>query len=599
MVEFGMEIAAELQEKLDPGVLARYREWLESPCFDDGVKAELVALAEAGDCKEIEDRFYCDLEFGTGGMRGRLGAGTNRMNVYIIRRLTAALGAAVCEAGVEAKRRGVVISYDSRRFSERFAKEAALTLAAAGVKAWLFDALRPTPVLSFAVREKGAIAGIMITASHNPKEYNGYKVYWEDGGQLPPEQADKIVVRMEAQNGWEVPLADEAEAVQNGLLEMIGAEIDAAYELRVKEQMLNPELTAAKGAGLDIVYTPLHGTGRVLVERILAANGFVNVHEVVAQAEPDSEFSTVAVPNPEDDGAWQLAIGLAEDIEKGGRTVDLLLATDPDADRLGVCCRRSDGGWQRLSGNQAGVLLAYYIINSEREQGILPADGVVIKSVVSTALADQVVKGLGVKLKNVPVGFKFIGEQIKEMETGSGTFIFGFEESLGYLKGTYARDKDAVLAAALVAEAALYYRERGKRLTDVLEEIYSEYGCYLDAQVACTLGGIDGRAEIAEIMRILRADERQEIGGMVVASREFYERGEQKVGGEVLPFDFPHADMLGLTFSDGSFIKVRPSGTEPKIRFYFCIAGRDMAVAEANMQLVRREFLQPVERFIG
>ena len=582
-------------QNLDEKTIERYRLWSSDTCFDEQTRAELAAL---NDAKEIEDRFYCDLEFGTGGMRGQLGAGTNRMNVYIIRRLTRALADAICGEGAAAMRRGVVISYDSRRFSAEFAREAALVLAAAGVRAWLFDALRPTPVLSFAVREKNAIAGIMITASHNPKEYNGYKVYWEDGGQLPPEQADKIVGRMAALDSWDIPTMSENEAVAQGLLTVIGGEIDDAYTGQVRRQMLNGELTAAKGDRLNIVYTPLHGTGRVPVERILRENGFGSLYEVAAQAMPDADFSTVAVPNPEDRGAWRLAEELAAEIEADGRQVDLLLATDPDADRLGVCCRKSGGGWQLMSGNQIGVLLAHYIIMRQREQGTLADDAVVIKSVVSTALADKVVKGLGVAVKNVPVGFKFIGEQIKEMENGGGTFLFGFEESLGYLKGTYARDKDAVLAAALVAEAALYYKEAGRSLIDVLEGIYREYGCYLDTQVAWALGGIDGRARIVEIMRWLRADDRQEIGGLAVSSREFYDRGEMSCGGSLQPLDFPRTDMLGLTFADGSFVKVRPSGTEPKIRFYFCIAGRDMAEAEGNLRAVQREFFAPIGEFL-
>ena len=585
----------DLDKKLDKNIVARYQAWLNDPCFDEASKDELRVL---DDVKEIEDRFYCDLEFGTGGMRGKLGAGTNRMNVYIIRRLTRALADAICDAGAAAMQRGVVISYDSRRFSAEFAREAALVLAAAGVRAWLFDALRPTPVLSFAVREQNAIAGIMITASHNPKEYNGYKVYWEDGGQLPPEQADKIVARMEARGSWDIATLSEDEALARGLLTIIGSEIDDAYTRQVHQQMLNAELSAAHGDSLNIVYTPLHGTGRVPVERILRENGFGSLYEVAAQAMPDTEFATVAVPNPEDRGAWRLAEELAAEIEAGGRQVDLLLATDPDADRLGVCCRKSGGGWQLMTGNQIGVLLAYYIINRQRELGTLPADAVVIKSVVSTALANKVVSGLGVAVRDVPVGFKFIGEQIKEMENGAGSFLFGFEESLGYLKGTYARDKDAVLAAALVAEAALYYKEAGQSLIDVLEGIYREYGCYLDTQVACTLGGIDGRAQIAEIMRILRADERQEIGGLAVSSREFYDRGEISCCGDLQPLDFPRTDMLGLTFIDGSFIKVRPSGTEPKIRFYFCIAGGDMAAAEANLRAVQREFFAPIGEFL-
>jgi phosphoglucomutase len=576
----------------------RYREWLGADWCDAETKAELAGLQDE---REIEDRFYCDLEFGTGGMRGQLGAGTNRMNIYLIRRLTQALADVIADHGAEAKARGVAISYDSRRFSWEFALESALVLAANGIKAYLFKELRPTPVLSFAVRAKGAIAGIMITASHNPKEYNGYKVYWEDGGQLPPEHADKIVAKMTENGSWQVDVMDKEAALQAGLLEMMGKEIDDEYVGRVREQMMNGQMSAARGSHLNIVYTPLHGTGRVLVERILAENGFTELHEVTEQAVPDPEFSTVSVPNPEDDGAWALAEKLADKIEdEEDCEVDLLLATDPDADRLGVCCRLPGGGYQRLTGNQVGVLLAYYIIKQEKEMGTLPVDAMIIKSVVSTALANKVITGLGVTVKDVPVGFKYIGEQIKLMEeSGRGTFLLGFEESLGYLKGTYARDKDAVLAAALVAEAALYYKELlDKSLLEVLDVIYDKFGYFLDTQVACTLSGIDGREQIKEIMQILREDDRQEIGGLSVMRREFYDIGEKLEDGERKALDFPHVDMLGLTFADGSFVKIRPSGTEPKIRFYFCIGGEDKDEAEDNLQAIKKDFFKPISQYV-
>ena len=577
----------------------RCEEWLAADWLSEADRAELLAVAE--DEAEITDRFYCDLEFGTGGMRGELGIGTNRMNIYLIRRLTQGMADMVAEYGEAAKARGVAISYDSRRFSADFAREAAGVLAANGIKAYLCAELRPTPVLSFAVRQTGAIAGIMITASHNPKQYNGYKVYWEDGGQLPPEQADRIVAKMAERNCWQVPVMPIEQAKSAGLLQMLGAELDDIYTARVREQMLNSQMSAARGDKLNIVFTPLHGTGKAPVERILRENGFVNLHLVEEQAVADSEFSTVAVPNPEEDGAWKLAEKLAEKIEsEGGGQVDLLLATDPDADRLGVCCRTANGKFKRLTGNQVGVLLAYYIIKQEKELGTLPIDGMVVKSVVSTALANKVVSSLGVDLKEVPVGFKYIGEQIKLMEeSGRGTFLLGFEESLGYLKGTYARDKDAVLAAALVAEAALYYKELlDKTLPDVLDVIYEKFGYYLDAQVAVTLSGMDGREQIKEILQILAEDRREDLGGMAVARREFYAKGEQLVDGELKPLDFPQVDMLGITFADGSFIKVRPSGTEPKIRFYFCIAGADEDEAEDNLKAVQQQFFKPVSKYI-
>lgn len=586
---------------LSEAIMARYQEWLDAEWCDAAAKAELQALRENE--KELEDRFYCDLEFGTGGMRGLLGAGTNRMNVYLIRRLTQALADCISEHGEAAKARGVAISYDSRRFSREFARETALVLAANGIKAYLFSELRPTPTLSFAVREKHAIAGVMVTASHNPKEYNGYKVYWEDGGQLPPEQADVIVAKMQQRDSWQIAVADQQQALDQGLLEMLGPELDDAYAAKVREQMLNRQLSAARGGSLNLVYTPLHGTGAKLVERILRENGFSSLHMVSEQAVPDTEFHTVAVPNPEEADAWRLAEKLAAQLESAGAgQVDLLLATDPDADRLGVCCRKPEGGYQRLTGNQVGVLLAYYVIKQAQAAGSLPADGMVIKSIVSTALANKVVAGLGVTVKDVPVGFKYIGEQIKLMEeSGRGTFLLGFEESLGYLKGTYARDKDAVLAAALVAEAALYYKENlHMSLLDVLQAIYDKFGYYLDTQVACTLSGIDGREQIAEIMRILRADQRAAIGGLPVVRREYFERAEvwEQTDNAVKPLDFPQVDMLGFGFADGGFIRVRPSGTEPKIRFYFCIAGADEADAQARVQAIKQDFFQPLSQYI-
>ncbi len=582
---------------LSKEVAARYQAWREAPFLTAADRAELAALTDE---KEITDRFYCDLEFGTGGMRGELGIGTNRMNIYLIRRLTQALADTVIEHGGAA--RGVAISYDSRRFSPEFAQAAAGVLAANGVKAYLFSELAPTPVLSFAVRHTHAMAGIMVTASHNPKQYNGYKVYWEDGGQLPPEQADKIIAKMAGRDSWEVAEMPPDEAKKRGLLEILGGALYDAYGAKVKEQLLNAELCAAKGGEMNVVYTPLSGTGRWPVERILTEIGFKNLHTVAAQAEPDAEFATVAVPNPEDAGAWVLSEQLAAEIEqKTGQTVDLLLATDPDADRLGVCCRLAEGGYRRLSGNQVGALLAYYIINRERELGSLPENALVVKSVVSTALANRVVQVLGVAIKDVPVGFKYIGEQIKllEDEGREQEFLFGFEESLGYLKGTYARDKDAVLAAALVAEAALYYREQGQTLLDVLRGLYREFGYYLDAQVACSFPGIDGREQMREILQRLTADRRDTLGGLQVASREYYARGEQLINGAMQPLDFPPVDMLGLTFAGGGgFIKVRPSGTEPKIRFYFCVCGADEAAAAANLQAVQEEFFRPVSEYI-
>lgn len=566
----------------------RYQEWLDSPYFDQETKAELAALTDE---KEIEDRFYCDLEFGTGGMRGMLGAGTNRMNIYLIRKLTYSFGQVICDQGQEAASRGVVIAFDSRRFSDRFALETALVLAGCGIKAYLFESLRSTPELSFAVRDKGAIAGVMVTASHNPKEYNGYKVYWEDGAQLPPAEADKIMEKMN-RCGWDIPAADKEQAISQGLLEILGKETDERYMQCVRQQLLHPEMGKEHGESLKIVYTPLHGAGRVFVKQILKETGFKNVFTVPEQEMPDTEFSTVKVPNPEDEGAWKLALEYGRSQE-----ADLLLATDPDSDRLGVQCRRSDGTYCHLTGNQVGAILAYYIISSQKEEHRLPEDGIMLQSIVSTALTEKIAAGLGVSLMKVPVGFKFIGEQIKKMEeTGKGTFLFGFEESLGYLKGTYARDKDAILGAALVAEAALYYKvKEGKNLIQVLEEIFETYGYFLDEQVARTLMGKDGKERIGQIMDLLKKDDRASLGGQKIAGRQYYMDGKQSKDGVLSDLDFPKVNMMGITFEKGGFIKIRPSGTEPKIRFYFCISAESMQQAAELLENIKREFFQLIE----
>ncbi len=573
---------------LNQEIKARYQEWLDSPYFDQSIKDELAALTDE---KEIEDRFYCDLEFGTGGMRGMLGAGTNRMNIYLIRKLTYSFGQMICDQGQDAMKRGVAISYDSRRFSDVFARETALVLAACGIKAWLFESLRSTPELSFAVRETGAIAGVMITASHNPKEYNGYKVYWEDGAQLPPEHADKIMEKME-QCSWDIPVASQDQALSDGLLEIMGKEMDDRYLACVQKQLLHPEMDREKGKDLNIVYTPLHGAGRIFVERSLAENGFSDFFTVPEQAEPDTEFSTVKVPNPEDDGAWELSLKYGKE-----RNADLLLATDPDSDRLGVQCKNAKGEYQHLTGNQVGAILSYYVMDAMKASNKLPKDGIMIQSIVSTALTEKVAESFGVPLVKVPVGFKFIGEQIKRMEeTGKGTFLFGFEESLGYLKGTYARDKDAVLGAALVAEAALYYKTTaGKTLPEILDELFAKYGYFLDEQVAQTLMGKDGKERIGKIMELLETDDRTELAGQKIASREYYGKGKQRKDGKEVDLDFPKVNILGLTFENGGFIKARPSGTEPKIRFYFCIVGTDKQDAQKKLEQTKKEFFKRIE----
>ncbi len=568
-----------------------YQYWTNNFYFEQADRDQLAKMSE----NEIEEAFYTDLDFGTGGIRGIMGMGTNRMNVYLIRKIAQGLAEMICDLGAESMARGVAICYDSRRNSERFAMETALVLVKNGVKAYLFDELRPVPELSFAVRKKKAIAGVVITASHNPKEYNGFKLYWEDGAQLPPAEADKIIAKMQERVSWVIESATKEEALSSGLLEMMGEEIDDLYMGKIQEQLMNAQMVKARGDKLKIVYTPLHGAGRKSVERILAQSGFTEVHIVKEQAEPDIDFKTVKSPNPESEDAWTMAIALAKKVN-----ADLILATDPDADRLGVYCKNSEGDYVGFTGNEVGVLLENYIIKQEKELGTLSTDATIVKSVVSTALAQKVANGLGVRVRDVPVGFKYIGEKIKEMEeTGVGSFLFGFEESLGYLKGTYARDKDAILAAILVAEATLYYKEvMDMTLADVMEVIYTKFGYFIDNQVALTFEGKEGKAKIQEIMTILNEDRRNDIAGAVVKSHDFYKTGEKFVDGEMVKMDFPKVDMLGITFANDGFIRLRPSGTEPKIRFYFCIYGEDRVTAMENMENMKKDFFRPIAHLL-
>lgn len=555
---------------LNKDIMDRWQQWVTSPIFDDEIKQELSILPE----EEIYDRFYCDLEFGTSGVRGLLGAGTNRMNIYLVRRLSYSLGQAILsgrfsEAADSPAECGVVIAYDSRRYSTRFALETALVLAAQGIRAYLFDDLRPTPELSFAVRHLGAVAGVMITASHNPKEYNGYKVYGMDGAQIGPEQA-AVVTEILNNTSWDIPRLSLGEALSRGLLEYIGGKVDAEYLRCVHEEMLQPQMTRDHSSDLSIIYTPLHGAGRIHVNEILRRMGFSCVIPVTEQFQSDSEFSTVPVPNPEDSEAWRLALKYGANHE-----ADLLLATDPDADRLGVQCRLDDGRYYHFTGNQIGILLTNYIIEVLRSSERLPDDGVIIQNAVSTAFTRRLASEYNIEQRIVPVGFKFIGEQIKEMEASNkGTFLFGFEESIGYLKGTYTRDKDAVLAAALVAEAALYYKVRfGKNLYQVLQALFDRYGCFLDQQVSLKFDGAAGKKKIQDILRIIEEDSKSMIGSQKVVRR--YSEGK----------------MVCIELENGGFIKGRPSGTEPKVRFYFCIGSDTNECAYAEMEQVKKEIL--------
>ena len=555
-----------------------YQAWLNDFAADEATKQELLAIAN--DEKEIEDRFYRDLSFGTAGMRGVLGAGMNRMNIYTVRRATQGLADYLIEDSAENKERGVVIGYDSRRMSTEFALETALVLCANGIKTYLFDALRPVALLSFGVRHLNAKAGVVITASHNPPQYNGYKVYGEDGAQLGPEAAEAVTGKIYALKFTDAKLMTEEEAKAAGLLHIIGdAEVDDEYIARVKTLSINPDVVAEAGKNLKIVYTPIHGSGNVPVRRILKEIGITNVSVVKEQEAPDPNFSTVKVPNPEDPAAFTLAIKLANEVG-----ADAIFGTDPDCDRLGVAVRQKDGSFKLLTGNQIGCLMLYYILSSKKAQGTLPQNGAAVKSIVSTELARAICDGFGMSIFDTLTGFKFIGEKIQQFQdTGSHTFLFGFEESYGFLSSTFVRDKDGVNASLLIAEAAAYYSTQGKTLTDVMDEIFATYGYYLEHVESTTLPGIDGLKVMGEIMTRIRNNPPAEIGGVKVARVLDIQRGTETIvsTGEVRKLDYPESDVLYFAMEGGHFVCVRPSGTEPKIKLYVNVNDKDEQKAKA------------------
>lgn len=551
-----------------------YEKWLKDFADDQETVQELKSIAN--DEKEIEDRFYTELSFGTAGMRGVLGAGMNRMNKYNVRRATKGLAGFLKERPEEAKR-GVVIAYDSRRFSAEFAKETALVLCAEGVKAYLFDALRPVPILSYAVRHLGAIAGIVITASHNPPEYNGYKVYGEDGAQVGPEVAAGITKWIRQTEYTDCRLADEAEAKGSGLLQIIGnAEVDDDYIAAIKTLAISPELLAKEGAKLNIVYTPLHGSGNVPVRRVLSEIGLTNLAVVKEQEMPDPNFSTIKVPNPEDPGAYDLAFKKAAEV---GASV--IFATDPDCDRLGVAVKDGGGEWHLLTGNQIGCVLLHYILSSLDKAGKLPKDGAAVKSIVSTSLANRICERYGVAMFETLTGFKFIGEKIQQfIDAGDHTFLFGFEESYGFLSSTFVRDKDGVNASLLVSEVACACMDAGITLYDRVQEIFAEYGYYVEKVVSTTLPGKDGLARMKEIMSGLRAKPPKEIGGLAVAAIRDYLKGTRESNGKTEPTGLPESDVLYFELEGGNWVCVRPSGTEPKIKLYVNANDLDRETAE-------------------
>ena len=566
-----------------------YQTWLDFADLPDYLREELVAMDE----KTKEDAFYTNLEFGTAGMRGYIGAGTNRINVFVVRQATEGLAKLVESKGEEAKKRGVAIAYDSRHFSPEFAFESAQVLAAHGIKSYVFEGLRPTPELSFAVRHYNAIAGIMVTASHNPKEFNGYKVYGEDGGQMPPADAAALTDYIrDIENPFAVELADLKASKENGLITVLGEETDVKYLEELKDLSINPELIAEYGKDMKIVYTPLHGTGEMLARRALAQAGFESVQVVEAQATPDSDFSTVASPNPESQAAFALAEELGREVD-----ADVLLATDPDADRVGVEVRQADGSYWNLSGNQIGAIIAKYILEANKQAGTLPANAALAKSIVSTELVTKIAESYGATMFNVLTGFKFIAEKIQEFEEKHNyTYMFGFEESFGYLIKPFVRDKDAIQAVLIVAEIAAYYRSRGMTLADGIDEIFKEYGYFAEKTISVTLSGKDGAEQIKAIMAKFRDNSPEQFNATDIAVFEdFALQTKTDKDGNVEKLTTPPSDVLKYTLADDSWFAVRPSGTEPKIKFYIATVGETLAEAEEKIANIEKE----INVFVG
>ena len=568
-----------------------YNFWLEDDYFDQNTKNELLAIRNNEE--EIEDRFYRDLEFGTGGLRGVIGAGTNRMNFYTVRKATQGLANYIIKQGSQEK--GVAIAYDSRRFSPEFALEAALCLNANGIKAYLFDALRPTPELSFAVRKLGCTAGIVVTASHNPPEYNGYKVYWEDGAQITAPKDVEIIAEVKAVTDYHtVKTMSEADAKAQGLLTIIGKEIDDAYMVELKKQIVHPEIIKEVADEIKIVYTPLHGTGLVPVKRVLAELGFKNVYVVPEQELPDPEFTTLAYPNPEDPAAFELAIKLAKEVG-----ADIILATDPDADRLGVYCKDTKSGeYVTFTGNMSAMLIAEYILGQKAKAGKMPENPALVESIVSTDMAKAIAAAYNVELIEVLTGFKYIGEQMLKFEkTGCNNYVFGFEESYGCLPGTYARDKDAPAAVCMLCEVAAYYKSQGKTLWDGMIDMYEKYGYYREGIATMTLKGIDGAAQIQQIMSKARENTPAKLGSFEVLAVRDYNADTRKdlKTGEVTSTGLPSSNVLYYELSDNAWCCVRPSGTEPKIKFYVGVKGTTLEEAEKMLEDLKAEVLKNFE----
>ena len=577
------------------GYMENYKKWCEDTYFDEATRAELKAIE--GNDKEIQERFYKDLEFGTGGLRGIIGAGTNRLNIYTVSKATQGFANYIIKQGEEAVKKGVAIAFDSRRMSPEFAEITALVLNGNGIKTYIYPSLRPTPMLSFAVRELNCTGGVVITASHNPPEYNGYKVYWADGGQVPYPRDEAIIEEVNAVTDFHtIKTANKDEAVKAGLFNVIGEEVDEAFDKNVLAQIVNPEIIKEQH-DLKIVYTPIHGSGNKPVRRVLKKAGFENVTVVPEQELPDSEFTTVGYPNPENPAVFELAIKLAEKID-----ADIILGTDPDCDRVGAVVKTKDGSYTVLTGNMTGTLICNYICSQKAKLGTLPKNGALVSTIVSSEMTKAIAKKYNLAYFDVLTGFKYIGEKIKEFEqTGEYQYVFGFEESYGCLSGTYARDKDAVVASLLICEMAAYYKSRGMSLYDGLMELYDTYGVYKEIIHSITLKGIEGIENMKKIMDTLRKDAPSEIAGVkVTETRDYLEDKIVDVTtGKVSPTNLPKSNVLYFTLADDTWFCVRPSGTEPKIKIYFGTKADTVENAEKKIATAQDGIMKVVNSVLG
>lgn len=570
-----------------------YERWQQTEHLDPELKERLIELE--GDEQALEDCFYKDLEFGTGGMRGEIGAGTNRMNIYTVRKASAGFAAYISKQGEEAKKRGVVIAYDSRHKSPEFAMEAAKTLATQGIQTYVFDELRPTPELSFAVRQLNAYGGIVVTASHNPPEYNGYKVYGDDGGQLPPKEADIVIEQVNAiENELTITVDEENKLKEKGLIKIIGEDIDKVYTEKLASISVHPELS--EEVDVKVVFTPLHGTANKPVRRGLEALGYKNVTVVKEQELPDSNFSTVTSPNPEEHAAFEYAIKLGEE-----QNADILIATDPDADRLGIAVKNDQGKYTVLTGNQTGALLLHYLLSEKKKQGILPDNGVVLKTIVTSEIGRAVASSFGLDTIDTLTGFKFIGEKIKEYEaSGQYTFQFGYEESYGYLIGDFARDKDAIQAALLAVEVCAFYKKQGMSLYEALINLFNEYGFYREGLKSLTLKGKQGAEQIEAILASFRQNPPQKMAGKQVVTAEDYAVSKRTLLTENKEeaIDLPKSNVLKYFLEDGSWFCLRPSGTEPKVKFYFAVKGSSLEDSEQRLAALSEDVMKTVDEIV-